>query len=92
MGGTTSKTAKYHVVEPAEIDPYAINRAVTGQHANASGAHGAGTGPLNEPTGDIELSIECANLKSMDVLSQSDPMVVVYTKNDASTRRNPHRN
>ena len=82
MGGTTSKTAKYHVVEPAEIDPYALERAAVGGQANAGGAHGAGAPPLNEPTGDIELSIECANLKSLDVLSQSDPLVVVYTKND----------
>ncbi|XP_065314028.1 copine-8-like isoform X2 [Gordionus sp. m RMFG-2023] len=38
----------------------------------------------SNPSSQIELSIECNNLRNADWLSKSDPMVIVYIKNHTS--------
>jgi hypothetical protein len=45
------------------------------------GAWGPPGGP-QEPTADIDLTIECHNLKTLDWGSKSDPVVVVYAKDE----------
>lgn len=70
-GGSASK---YHLVEAAEVDPYAAQGAASGTRVPQ--------GPPDEPTGDVELSIECTNLKSFDLTSKSDPLVVAWARDD----------
>lgn len=49
----------------------------------------AGGGPAFEadPTADMNLSLECHQLRNMDQMSKSDPFVVVYTKDTAGAWR-----
>ena len=42
--------------------------------------------PLDQPLSKLELSLSCKNLKNMDWLSKSDPIVVVYQKNNVTNR------
>eukprot|EP01043_Picozoa_sp_COSAG02_P028867 COSAG02_NODE_1771_length_10971_cov_19.931012_2_plen_615_part_00 len=47
----------------------------------------AGGMVFTEPTADLELSIECAGLDNMDVMSKSDPFAVIYAKDGTGAWR-----